>query len=327
MTSVLVTGGAGYIGSHACKALAETGFVPTTFDSLERGWRDQVRFGPLIQGDLLSPSELDTAFRASRPEAVLHFAAYAYVGESTQDPLRYYRNNVFGLVNLLDAMRRHRVGKIVFSSSCATYGLQRNETISEKTAQRPINPYGASKLMCERIITDAAASAPDLRFAILRYFNAAGADASGTLAERHDPETHLIPLAIDAALGRAPPLRIFGTDYRTADGTCERDYIHVTDLADAHVKALGHIGRAGQLIVNLGSGRPSSVRQVIDEVARVTGRPVPFEAAPRRAGDPPRLVADISLARRTLGFDPALSTLGRIVDTAYASRIGRTAAT
>ena len=321
MTPILVTGGAGFIGSHTCKALAANGLIPVTFDNLFRGHAELVRWGPLVLGDMLNPSNLDEAFKRYRPEAVIHFAALAYVGESFAEAPAYYRTNICGLINVLDAMIRNGVNKIVFSSSCATYGIPEAVPISEIAAQRPISPYGRSKLACEQIVKDVAAS-NDFRFAIFRYFNAAGADQTGTLAERHYPETHLIPLTIDAALGSGPPLQVFGADYPTADGTCERDFIHVSDLASAHVKALHLLDRHSSSIeANLGSGRAHSVVQVISAVERIIRRTVPVIWASRRAGDPPTLYADISLAQRLLDFIPTNSSLETIIDTAWRSRL------
>jgi UDP-arabinose 4-epimerase len=321
METVLVTGGAGFIGSHTCKALAAQGFLPVAFDDLSKGHAELVRWGPLEQGDILNSAHLDAAFAHHRPGAVIHFAALAYVGESALAPLSYYRVNVEGLVNVVEAMHRHGCGSIVFSSSCATYGIPDVLPITESAPQRPINPYGRSKLFGEQILGDARAAAPPLRIAMLRYFNAAGADPEGELSERHDPETHLIPLAIDAATGKGPPLQIFGTDYPTADGTCERDFIHVTDLAAAHVEALSHLNaESSSLTLNLGTGSATSVRTVIGTVERVTGRPVPLLAAARRPGDPPILVADASLARRAIGFKPRFSDLDTIVATAWRAR-------
>jgi UDP-arabinose 4-epimerase len=321
MQTVLVTGGAGFIGSHTCKALAARGFLPVAFDDLSRGHAEFVRWGPLVEGDILNPAHLDAAFERHRPGAVIHFAALAYVGESVSQPLAYYRVNVAGLVNVLEAMLRHGAGSVVFSSSCATYGIPEQLPITESAPQHPINPYGRSKLACEQILADACAAAP-LRVAILRYFNAAGADPDRELVERHDPETHLIPLAIDAATGHGPPLQIFGSDYSTADGTCERDFIHVCDLAAAHVDALRHL-HAGNtaLTLNLGSGKACSVRNVVAAVERVTGAKVPLLLAARRPGDPPVLVADASLARRVIGFAPQLSELDTVVATAWQARV------
>lgn len=318
--SILVTGGAGFIGSHTCKALAAEGFVPVAFDDLSRGHAACVRWGPLVQGDILDPAALEAAFERYRPSAVVHFAALAYVGESAQRPLAYYRTNVAGLINVLDAMARFGSGAIVFSSSCATYGIPASLPVAEDAPQRPISPYGRSKLACEHILADVAAAC-GLRVACLRYFNAAGADPQRELVERHEPETHLIPLAIDAATGQAPPLPLLGTDYPTADGTCERDFVHVCDLAWAHVAALRQLQSGdASLTLNLGSGRASSVRRAIAAVERITARKVPTRIAARRPGDPPILVADISAARRRIGFEPRLSDLDVIVETAWRSR-------
>jgi UDP-arabinose 4-epimerase len=320
MDRILVTGGAGFIGSHTCKALAEHAMMPIAFDDLSRGHAGHVRWGPLVTGDILEPATLDQAFQRNRPQAVIHFAALAYVGESVEKPLAYYRVNVEGFLNVLNAMVKHEVGTIVLSSSCATYGIPDDIPIPETAPQRPINPYGWSKLACEQILRDTAA-AHGLRFAILRYFNACGADPAGELAERHDPETHLIPLAIDAAIGKGPALRVFGSDYPTKDGTCERDYIHVSDLAAAHIAALRHLNEGkSSLTVNLGTGHAHSIVEVIGVIERQTGRQMPVVWADRRPGDPPTLVADASLARRLLRFDPRHSDLETIIRTALQSR-------
>jgi UDP-arabinose 4-epimerase len=316
---ILVTGGAGFIGAHTCKALAAHGLQPIAFDNLSRGHGDMVKWGPFFQGDILQPTDLDRAFERYRPKSVIHFAALAYVGESVAQPLAYYQNNVTGLVNVLDAMVRHGADTIVFSSSCATYGIPEALPIAENARQQPISPYGHSKLMCEQILMHVAA-AHHLRIAMLRYFNACGADPDGELSERHDPETHLIPLAVDAASGRGPPLQIFGTDYPTADGTCERDFIHVSDLAIAHVAALRHVADAETLTVNLGTGRAYSVLKIASTIERVTGRRVPVGRAPRRPGDPATLVADASQAERLLKFKPRYSDLDTIVETTWRSR-------
>ena len=317
---ILVTGGAGFIGSHTCKALAADGFVPVAFDDLSRGHAEFVRWGPSVKGDILDPPALDAAFARYLPAAVIHFAALAYVGESVKEPLAYYRINVAGLINVLDTMLRFGTQTIVFSSSCATYGIPPTLPVVESTPQNPISPYGRSKLACEHVLADVA-TATGLRTACLRYFNAAGADPEGDLVERHQPETHLVPLAIDAATGAGAVFSVLGTDYPTADGTCERDFIHVCDLAGAHVAALRRL-REGQLslTLNLGSGRAASVRSVIAAVEQVTGRKVPTVSAPRRPGDPPVLVADISAARQAIGFEPRLSDLPVIVETAWKSR-------
>lgn len=318
--TILVTGGAGFIGSHTCKTLAARGLRPIAFDNLSRGHADLVRWGPLVVGDILDPKALDETFRLYRPDSVIHFAGLAYVGESFLEPMAYYKTNVSGMINLLDAMVRNGTDEIVFSSSCTTYGIPDTVPISESAPQRPISPYGNSKLVCEQILKDTAL-ATKLRFVIFRYFNACGADSSGILAERHNPETHLIPLAIDAATGKGPPLQIFGADYPTSDGTCERDFIHVSDLATAHVEALGHLGQSLPAVaVNLGTGRAYSVLQVISAVERVTGRSVPMTWASRRPGDPPILVSDPALARRLFRFAPQYSDLETIIGTAWRSR-------
>ncbi len=320
MRPILVTGGAGFIGSHTCKALAENGFAPIAFDNLSRGHHEFVRWGPLEQGDILNSADLERAFKRHRPEAVIHFAALAYVGESFPQAFAYYQTNVCGLINVVDAMVRHGVDKIVFSSSCATYGIPEGALVSETAPQQPISPYGRSKLTCEHVLKDVAPP-QNLSFGILRYFNASGADQSGTLPERHDPETHLIPLAIDAALGNRPPLQIFGADYPTSDGTCERDFVHVSDLARAHVKALESMKAGnGSFEVNLGSGRAHSVLQVKAAIERVTGKRVPVAWASRRAGDPPALYSDTRLAKRLLKFVPQSSDLDTIIETAWRSR-------
>ena len=314
---MLVTGGAGYVGSHACKALAAAGYAPVVYDNLSRGHAWAVKWGPLVRGDLLDPDRLEKAIRKHRPAAVLHFAALAYVGESVGDPGRYYRNNVAGTVNLLEAMHAHGIGKIVFSSSCAVYGAPWRVPIRENDPQRPINPYGHSKRMVEQMLRDHAA-AYGLRAASLRYFNAAGADPEGEIGEAHDSETHLVPLILEVAAGLRSRLTVNGTDYETRDGTCIRDYVHVSDLAQAHVLALKSLNRrVGAAEFNLGIGKGCSVREVIDAVRQVTGRPVPVRAGPRRPGDPPALVANAALARRALGWRPRHSDIHEIIATAW----------
>jgi UDP-arabinose 4-epimerase len=320
MQPILITGGAGFIGSHTCKALVAHGLQPIAFDNLSRGHREMVQWGQLVVGDIIKPADLDRAFEFYQPKSVIHFAALAYVGESVAQPLAYYENNVSGLINVLDAMVRHGADTIVFSSSCTVYGIPDTLPIPETAPQRPISPYGRSKLMCEQILVHAAA-AHGLRVAVLRYFNACGADPDGELSERHDPETHLIPLAIDAASGHGPPLQIFGTDYPTKDGTCERDFIHVADLAAAHVVALRHITNGAEtLTLNLGTGRPYSILEVVSAIERVTGRQVPIIHAGRRPGDPASLVADTSRAERLLHFRPNYSDLETIIQTTWRSR-------
>jgi UDP-arabinose 4-epimerase len=320
MQPILVTGGAGFIGAHTCKVLAAHGLQPIALDNLSRGHREMVQWGPFIQGDILQPADLDRAFRRYQPKSVIHFAALAYVGESVEQPLVYYHTNVSGLINVLDAMIRHGADTIVFSSSCTVYGIPDTLPIPETARRQPISPYGQSKLMCEQILMHAAA-AHRLRVAALRYFNACGADPDGELSERHDPETHLIPLAIDAASGRGPPLQIFGEDYPTRDGTCERDFIHVSDLAAAHVAALRHITNgADTLTLNLGTGRAYSILEIVSAIERVTGRQVPIIHAARRPGDPAALVGDVARAERLLEFRPKYSDLETIIETTWRSR-------
>ncbi len=317
---VLVTGGAGYIGSHACKALAVSGYQPVVYDNLIYGHREFVRWGPLEEGDLADIERLREVFRHHQPEAVMHFAAFTYVGESVSDPGKYYRNNVVGSLNLLEAMRDFRVSSLVFSSTCATYGVPQIVPIPEDHAQNPINPYGASKLMMERMMADFS-SAHGLSYLALRYFNAAGGDPDGEIGERHDPETHLIPLVLDAAMGKRPHVTVFGTDYPTPDGTCIRDYIHVTDLADAHVLALEYLRRERRSgALNLGNGAGYSVREVIAETERVTGTKVPVILGARREGDPPRLVGHALRAKSELGWNPRYADLTTIIRHAWKFR-------
>lgn len=317
MKHVLVTGGAGYIGSHACKALAGAGYVPVTFDNLVYGHEWAVKWGPLVRGDILDRTALDATIRQWQPVAVMHFAAFAYVGESVANPGKYYRNNVAGSLNLLEAMRDHGINKFIFSSTCATYGIPDVVPIPETLAQHPINPYGASKLMIEQMLRDFDA-AHGLRSISLRYFNAAGADPDGETGESHDPETHLIPLVLDTAAGTRPEIVVFGEDYGTPDGTCIRDYIHVTDLADAHLRALVAL-ESGQptTAYNLGNGRGFSVKEVIDAARKVTGREIPVRYGGRRLGDPPRLVGDATRIRRELGWQPQHADLTEMIDTAW----------
>ena len=314
---VLVTGGAGYVGSHACKALARAGYVPVVYDNLSRGHAWAVKWGPFERGDLLTPSRLAAVIKQHRPFAVLHFAALAYVGESVEDPLRYYRNNVGGTINLLQAMREAAVGRIVFSSTCAIYGAPKKVPIPENHPQAPLNPYGHSKRMVEQMLADAA-SAYGLRSVSLRYFNAAGADPEGEIGEVHEPETHLIPLALEVAAGQRRKLVIHGTDYPTRDGTCIRDYVHVADLADAHLLALGYLAKnPGASAFNLGNGGGFTVREVIAVSERVTGRRISVREGPRRPGDPPALVGNAGSARRKLGWKPRYRELEAIIATAW----------
>lgn len=316
--TVLVTGGAGYVGAHGCKALAAAGYIPIAYDNLVHGHEHAVQWGPLERGDIADRDRLDAVIRQHRPAAVMHFAAFAYVGESTSDPGKYYRNNVGGTLSLLEAMRSHGIDKLVFSSTCATYGEPQLVPIREDEPQQPINPYGKSKLMVEEILGDFG-RAHGLKSTVLRYFNAAGASADGEIGECHDPETHLIPLALAAASGEGPELTVFGTDYPTPDGTCVRDYVHVEDLADAHVRALELVGKSAVSgAYNLGTGSGVSVRQILDAVERVTGKAVPHRFGPRRPGDPPVLVSDVSRARAELGWVARRSDIDTIIRTAWA---------
>lgn len=321
MANILVTGGAGYIGSHACKALAEAGYTPVAYDNLIYGHEWAVQWGPLEKGDILDTARLSDVMKLYRPAAVMHFAAFAYVGESVTDPAKYYRNNVAGTLSLLDSMRVHNIGEIVFSSSCATYGVPETVPISECAPQHPINPYGASKLMVERILADYAA-AYGLRSIALRYFNAAGADPDGNIGEEHDPETHLIPLVLDAAADARPSITIFGSDYATPDGTCIRDYVHVSDIASAHVLALKKLGNCKLgAAYNLGTGAGISVAQVIAAAGKVTGRPIRVTHGARRPGDPDALLADAARAQRELEWQPRYSTIDRMIETAWTWRM------
>jgi UDP-arabinose 4-epimerase len=317
-STVLVTGGAGFVGSHACKALSRHGFTPVVYDNLSHGHEDAVRWGPLERGDLLDRTRLGEVIAAHNPAAIMHFAAFIAVGESVTDPGKYYRNNVAGSLSLMEATRDHGIKAFVFSSTAAVYGLPEVVPIPEGAPKLPINPYGHSKWMVECMLRDFG-EAHGLKSMALRYFNAAGADPDGETGERHDPETHLIPLALDAAAGIGKPLTVFGEDYDTPDGTCIRDYIHVADLAEAHVAALqALLDGAGSNAYNLGTGNGFTVRQAIDAVEKVTCRAVPHSIGPRRAGDPASLVADPSAANRDLGWRPLVSDLDSIVATAWA---------
>lgn len=317
MKHVLVTGGAGYIGSHACKALAAAGYVPVAFDNLTYGHEWAVRWGLFVQGDILDRVALDAAIKTWQPVAIMHFAAFAYVGESVENPGKYYRNNVAGSLSLLEAARDHGIDKFIFSSSCATYGLPDAVPIPENHPQRPINPYGSSKLMIEQMLRDFDA-AHGLCSISLRYFNAAGADPEGEIGEAHNPETHLIPLVLDAAAGGRPEIVVYGDDYDTPDGTCIRDFIHVTDLANAHVLALGALeAGAATTAFNLGNGRGFSVKEVINTARVVTGRDITVRLGARRPGDPPRLVGDAMRIRKELGWEPRHADLAGMIETAW----------
>lgn len=318
MTRILVIGGAGYIGSHTCKALKAEGFDPVVFDNLSEGHRAFVQWGDLIEGDIRDRDAVTRAVETARPDAIIHFAALAYVGESVEEPAKYYDNNVSGALNIADVARRCGNIPIVFSSTCATYGIPPSPSIPEETVQAPINPYGRTKLIVENILKDFD-TAYGLRSICLRYFNACGADASACIGEDHRIETHLIPRAIWAALGIIDDFKVFGDDYDTPDGSAVRDYIHVTDLAQAHIQACRHLldgGASDQF--NIGTGKGVSVFEIIDAVEKATGTAVPYQLAPRRAGDPPVLIAQNDKARRVLGFEPEHSSLANIMATAVA---------
>jgi len=315
---VLVVGGAGYIGSHCVKQLVAAGHEPVVVDNLVYGHRlavaPSIRLHDINLGD---PAAIDRVLASEKPDAVMHFAAYAYVGESVTNPLKYYQNNVAATLVLLETMLKHGVKKFVFSSTCATYGIPEKMPITEDSTQKPINPYGQTKLDVENVLK-ALAPATGLSFAAFRYFNAAGAAEDGSIGEDHDPETHLIPLAFGAAQGLKPALKVFGNDYPTPDGTCLRDYVHVDDLSRAHITAISHLEKPGtQLFYNLGTGTPTSVLEVIKAVEKVTGLKVPAEFAPRRAGDPPALYADAAKAKRELNWTPKFTTIEPIVETAW----------
>lgn len=297
---VLVVGGAGYIGSHTARALKHTGHDVIVFDNLSTGYESLAAGFELIKGDMLDAPALAAAMR--RADAIMHFAAHAYVGESVTNPRKYFRNNVEGGLSLLNTALEAGVKKIIFSSTCAVYGEPAKVPIEENTPRQPVNPYGVSKLFFEQAL-EAYDRAYQFRYASLRYFNAAGADESGEIGELHNPETHLIPLALRAAAGTGPELQVFGSDYPTPDGTCIRDYVHVNDLASAHVKALEHLAAGkGSFAVNVGTGSGYSVQQVISAVEEVTGKRVPHKIVPRRAGDPPRLVANPAKVQALLGW-------------------------
>jgi len=308
--TVLVTGGAGYVGSHACKALAAAGYRVVVYDNLSTGHRDLVRWGDLEEGDLLDAGRLDLVLERHRPAGVLHFAALSIVGESVREPERYRRNNVEGSRCLLDAMARHGVGTIVFSSTAAVYGVPDRVPITEDLPKQPINPYGETKAAIEDEL-----AAAGLAWTALRYFNAAGADEAGEAGEHHEPETHLIPLVLDVALGRRDGIAMFGDDYDTPDGTCLRDYIHVSDLAAAHVLALERLLKGGGSgVFNLGTGTGTSVREVIDAARAITGHPIPARTEARREGDPPVLVCSNAAAETALGWTPERDITTQIAD-------------
>ncbi len=320
---VLVTGGAGYVGSHACKALVAAGYVPVTFDNLSTGWAEAVKFGPLVQGDLADRGALDRAMADYAPVAVMHFAALSLVGEAMRDPGTYWRANVLGALNLIEAAVAAGVGSFIFSSTCATFGDQDGVVLTEDSLQKPLNAYGASKRAIENMLHDFEAS-HGLRHVIFRYFNVAGADPDGQLGEQHRPETHLIPLLLDAVAGRRPALTVFGSDYPTPDGTCVRDYVHVADLAEAHALGLKWLqdGRESRAF-NLGSGQGFSVRQVIDAARHITNREVPVTEGGRRTGDAASLVSGSQRAITELGWQPRHSTMQQMIADAWAWHQGK----
>jgi UDP-glucose 4-epimerase len=313
---ILVTGGAGYVGSHAARYLDLAGHEVWVYDNLGLGHRAAAPPGKLIEGDLHDQPKLAAVLREKAIEAVMHFAAFSLVGESVSEPAKYYRNNVGGSLSLFEAMRLTGVGRIVFSSTTATYGAPQTVPISEDEPQRPINPYGFTKLAIERALDDYA-RAYGFAYAALRYFNAAGANPRGDLGEDHSPESHLIPIVLQVALGQRERITVFGDDYHTADGTCIRDYVHVDDLASAHALALERLTPGEGLKLNLGTGQGHSVREVIDACRRVTGRDIPLEIGARRPGDPPELVADSRRARNVLAWKPNYVDLDAIVATAW----------
>ncbi len=314
--NILVIGGAGYVGSHAARILDRAGHDVWVYDSLCLGHRGAALPGKLVEGDLLDQDRLAAVLTEKKIEAVMHFAAFALVGESVEDPAKYYRNNVLGSINLLDAMRRAEVKKIVFSSTTATYGVPDRVPITEDEKQQPINPYGFTKLVIEHALADYA-HAYGFGYAALRYFNAAGASPDGDLGEDHTPESHLIPIVLQVALGQREHITIFGDDYPTPDGTCIRDYIHVDDLGTAHLRALELLKPGEGLKLNLGTGQGKSVQQVLDACRRATGHPIPAKIGPRRPGDPPELVADSSRAKKLLHWEPKYTDIDAIVETAW----------
>ncbi|HEY4233835.1 MAG TPA: UDP-glucose 4-epimerase GalE [Lacipirellulaceae bacterium] len=313
---ILVTGGAGYVGSHAAKSLAASGHDVWVVDNLAEGHRAAVGKLPLVVADLLDQATITEVLRSNRITAVMHFAAFAYVGVSVREPAKYYHNNIVGTLALLDAMRAADVRRIVFSSTCATYGIPTKVPIAEDHPQHPISPYGFTKLAIEHALADYA-NAYGLGYAALRYFNASGAAADGTIGEDHDPETHLIPLVLQVALGQREQVDVFGTDYPTPDGTCVRDYIHVDDLAAAHLLALEKLGDGTALKLNLGTGRGASVQEVVDICRALTGHAIPTRAVARREGDPPELVANPSAARRELGWEAKHQDMRTLIESAW----------
>jgi len=317
VANILVTGGAGYIGSHACKVLKTAGYTPVTFDNFITGWRDAVKFGPLVEGDLLDRASIDAAFAMYQPVGVMHFAALSQVGESMQLPGKYWQNNVMGSLNLIESAAAAGCKNFVFSSTCATYGEQDNVVLDENCAQLPINAYGASKRAIEDILANFGES-QRLNSVIFRYFNVAGADPEGDVGEFHQPETHLIPLMLDAISGKRDALTVFGTDYDTPDGTCIRDYVHVMDLVEAHVLGLKWLENGkGSRAFNLGTGSGYSVHEVIEQSQVVTNQTVPYSEGPRRAGDCTKLVSGSQRAMDELGWQPRRSSLSEMIKDAW----------
>jgi UDP-glucose 4-epimerase len=315
--NIIVSGGAGYIGSHACKALQRAGFTPVTIDNCSNGWIDAVKFGPLERIDLLDLEAIKKIFQKYQPISVMHFAAYAEVGESIKKPGKYWRNNVLGSLNLIEAAIEHNCKDFVFSSTCATYGEHDNVVLSESTKQEPINSYGSSKRSVEEMIKQFGKS-DNLRYVIFRYFNVAGADYEAEIGEFHQPETHLIPLILDVASGKCDKISIFGDDYDTPDGTCIRDYVHICDLVDAHILGLRWLEKGGaNRIYNLGTGHGFSVSEVIEQVRATTNKEVPEHVAPRRPGDPTKLVSGSELVKNELGWQPNRSNLKQIITDAW----------
>ncbi|MBD9386948.1 UDP-glucose 4-epimerase GalE [Agrobacterium sp. AGB01] len=313
---ILVVGGAGYIGSHTCLLLAERGYEPVVYDNLSNGHEEFVRWGPFEQGDIRDRARLDEVIAKHKPKAVMHFAALIEVGESVKEPVAFYDNNVIGALTLLSCALNAGIDAFVFSSTCATYGLPERVPLDEQHPQAPINPYGRTKLIIEQALKDFG-TYKNLRSVILRYFNAAGADFEGRIGEWHTPETHAIPLAIDAALGRREGFKVFGTDYDTRDGTCVRDYIHVLDLADAHVRAVDYLLAGGSTVeLNLGTGTGTTVKELLNTISEISGRPFPVTYADRREGDSTTLVANNDKAREVLGWDPQY-TLRDIISSAW----------
>ena len=314
---ILVTGGAGYIGSHCCKELSKKGFQPVTIDNLVYGHEDFVKWGEFFKGDVGDPAPLKKCLDQHKIDAVMHFAAYAYVGESVEDPVKYYENNLRNTIQLLHAVLDHKIKYFVFSSTCATYGHPQKIPIDEDHPQNPINPYGKTKRMIEEIMQDYQ-NAYGLKYISLRYFNAAGADPDAEVGEDHDPETHLIPLVLDAAIGKRKDIKVFGTDHETPDGTCIRDYIHVTDLAQAHILALQQLmDGADSNAYNLGNGQGFSVLEIIERARKITGKNITVENSDRRPGDPPVLIASNEKAVKELGWKPQYADIDDIIGTAW----------